>query len=325
MRTLVTGGAGFIGSHLVDALVDRGHACTVLDDLSRGDRSNLAHHGDAVTFVHGSVTDRDLVHDVARDADAVLHLASVVGVRSTIADPTRVIDVSVRGTANVVDAAPTGAALLVASSSEIYGRSPEVPYDEQTPGVIGAPDVARWSYAHAKACSEHLALAAGRTRSRPPAVVRYFNVYGPRMPRTIDPSVVARFLDAARVGEPLRLHEGGRQTRNFVYVDDAVEATLAALELASGRVVNLGGPLESSISDLAHLITKVTGSSSEVVSVPDPASAAGAFEDPARRSATGALAASLLGWEPTTPLEDGLTRSWESWTAGLDELRPVTR
>lgn len=322
MDVLITGGAGFIGSHLVDALVARGDRCTVLDDLSRGAASNLAHHGEAVRLVEGSVTDRDLVADVAREAEAVYHMASVVGVRSTMGDPTRVIQVSVVGTTNVLDGTPPEAAVLVASSSEIYGRSSSVPFDEEAPGLLGPPQVARWSYAHAKACSEHLALAAGQRR-RPPTVARYFNVYGPRMARAVDPSVVARFLDAAAGDEALRVQGSGRQTRNFVYVDDAVTATVAALERAPGAVVNLGSPEETTVSRLAGLVIDVTGTAAGWESAPfDPM-----VDDPPRRSASGRRAADLLGWQPATDLADGLRRTWHGWpgrTTSEAEAEPTT-
>ena len=217
MRVLITGGAGFIGSHLVDALVARGEDCTVLDDLSRGSRDNLAHLTDQVTLIEGSVTDQDLVEDLAPEFDAIYHLASVVGVRSTIATPAQVIEVAVTGTANLIRAAAPDAAFLVASSSEIYGRSVQTPFDEQTPGLLGPPQAARWSYAHAKACMEHLALATGSTSRRPASVIRYFNVFGPRMPRFVDPSVITIFLDAAQAGQDLVIYGDGSQTRSFVF------------------------------------------------------------------------------------------------------------
>ncbi|MFZ4434341.1 MAG: NAD-dependent epimerase/dehydratase family protein [Microthrixaceae bacterium] len=313
MRALVTGGAGFIGSHLVDALVARGDTCTVLDDLSRGDAANLDHLRDAVTLVHGTVTDAATVADAIRGQDAVFHLASVVGVQSTIDDPTRVIDVAITGTLNVLRSAPPEAAVLVASSSEVFGQSEAVPFDEATPAALGSTAVRRWSYAHAKACVEHLAFDAGRTRQRPPAVVRYFNVYGPRMPRAVDPSVVSRFLAAAAADEPLRVFDG-TQTRNFTYVSDAVDGTLAALSGAAGQVVNLGGPEETSVAELARLVVEVTGSDSVVDVVERPAEMGAPDEEPRRRSASGALARTLLGWRPTVPLRDGLERTWAAWS-----------
>ena len=263
MRALVTGGAGFIGSHLVDALVARGDQCTVIDDLSRGDLANLAGHGDRVRVIRGSVTDADLMRDALAGQEVIFHLASVVGVASTIADPTRVIDVAVNGTLNVLRAADAGAAIVVASSSEVYGRSLDCPFDEVTPSLIGAPSAPRWSYAHAKACSEHLALDAAGSRDLAPTVVRYFNVYGPRMARQ-DPSVLSRFLDAARAGDDLEVHGDGAQTRSFVYVQDAVDGTLAAGVRGRGQVVNLGGPAEISIADLAALVLRVTGTTARV-------------------------------------------------------------
>ena len=313
MRVLVTGGAGFIGSHLVDALVARGDHCTIVDDLSRGDRSNVAHlPTSAVTLVEGSVTDGGLLREVLPGHQAVFHLASVVGVRSTIADPARVIDVAVTGTANVLRYTDPEAAVLVASSSEIYGRSTDTPFDESTPGVLGPPDVARWSYAHAKACAEHLALAAGAVR-RPPAVVRYFNVYGPRMPRTVDPSVVASFLEASRTGDVLPLHGDGTQTRSFVFVSDAVDGTLAAIDRARGRVVNLGGPVETTNERLAELVVETCGSQSPIVPVQRPSLLGSRAEEPRRRSASGTVAAELLDWKLRIGLPEGLAHTWATW------------
>ncbi|MTA64080.1 MAG: NAD-dependent epimerase/dehydratase family protein, partial [Actinobacteria bacterium] len=286
MRALITGGAGFIGSHLVDALVARGDECTVLDDLSRGSRDNLLHHADRVTLVEGSVTDQDLVEDLAPDFDAIYHLASVVGVKSTIADPARVIEVAVTGTANLLRAAAPDASFLVASSSEIYGRSVATPFDEQTPGLLGPPQAARWSYAHAKACMEHLALASGSTARRPASVIRYFNVFGPRMPRLVDPSVVSLFFDAVQADRDLTIYGDGSQTRSFVFVQDAVDGTVAASERGSGQVVNLGGPQETTIADLGQQILNISGSTSALNTVALPATLGLTSEEPLRRSAT---------------------------------------
>ena len=317
MRALITGGAGFIGSHLVDALVARGDECTVLDDLSRGSADNLSHLADRVTLVEGSVTDQDLVEDLAPDFDAVYHLASVVGVKSTIADPARVIEVAVTGTANLLRAAAPDALFVVASSSEIYGRSVATPFDEQTPGLLGPPQAARWSYAHAKACMEHLALTAGSTARRPAAVIRYFNVYGPRMPRFVDPSVITLFFDAAQNGQDLTIYGDGSQTRSFVFVQDAVEGTITACQRGSGQVVNLGGPQETTIADLGQQILSISGSTSTLNMVSLPAALGLTSEEPLRRSATGVLAAELLDWKPQTPLTEGLKTTWSSWPEKL--------
>lgn len=319
MRVLVTGGAGFIGSHVVDALVDRGDECTVLDDLSRGDTANLAHHGDAVRVVVGSVTDPSTVAPACEGQDAVIHLASVVGVQSTIDDPTAVIDVAVTGTLHVLRSAAPDVPVVVASSSEVFGQSAAVPFEESTPAALGATDVRRWSYAHAKACLEHLAFDAARWRTPGPAVVRYFNVYGPRMPIDRDPSVVSRFLASAATGEPLTVY-GGDQTRNFVHVSDAVRGTLAALDRGAGRVVNLGGPEETSVAELARLVVETTGSASEVRIVERPAAVGSPDQDPSRRSATGALAADLLDWRPEVPLRVGLAATWADWA---ERARPT--
>lgn len=326
MKVLVTGGAGFIGSHLVDALLARGFRCTVLDDLSRGARRNVRSDRGDVRLVEGSVTDRELVNAVAPGHDAVFHLASVVGVRSTIAHPARVIDVAVNGTANVLRSADPDAAVLVASSSEVYGRSPDAPFDEDTPSFLGPPSAARWSYAHAKSCAEHLALAAAHSRPAPPSVVRYFNVYGPRMPRTVDPSVITRFLDAAADGRPLEVHGQGLQTRSFVFVRDAVEGTLAAIDKARGRVVNLGGPEETSITELADAVISTTGTVSTTLMIERPATLGPPTEEPTRRSASGRLAAELLGWAPSTSLTAGLAETWSQWprAGALSSLADAT-
>jgi nucleoside-diphosphate-sugar epimerase len=312
MRVLVTGGVGFIGSHVVDALVGRGDECTVLDDLSRGDPANLAHHGDAVRVLVGSVTDPSTVAEACEGRDAVIHLASVVGVQSTIDDPTAVIDIAVTGTLHVLRSAAPDVPVVVASSSEVFGQSADVPFEESTPAALGATDVRRWSYAHAKACLEHLAFDAARWRLPGPAVVRYFNVYGPRMPIDRDPSVVSRFLASAAAGEPLTVY-GGDQTRNFVHVSDAVRGTLAALDRGAGRVINLGGPEETSVAELARLVVETTGSSSEVRIVERPAAIGSPDQDPSRRSATGTLAAELLDWRPEVPLRDGIAATWADW------------
>lgn len=313
MRALVTGGAGFIGSHLVDALVAEGHECTVLDDLSRGDEANLAVHGGAVRLVKGSVTDADVVGRLVPDADVVFHLASVVGVRATIARPSEVIRTAVIGTSHVLERALPGTPIVIASSSEVYGVAEDAPFNEASPARLGPPDVHRWAYAHAKACAEHLATAATRDGLIAPTVVRYFNVYGSRMPRHNDPSVVARFLDAALTGRPLTVHGRGEHTRCFVHVDDAVRGTLSAWRQAPGRVVNLGGPVETTVRQLADEILTLTGADQGAVAESYADAFGPAFADPPRRGADGHLARELLGWEPEVGLREGLARTLATW------------
>jgi UDP-glucose 4-epimerase len=314
-RILVTGGAGFIGSHLVDRLVEEGSSVTVLDDLSTGRRENLGATGrDAVHFVEGSVLDETLVDKLVDGVAVVYHLAAAVGVRHIVRDPVASSLTNVRGTETVLAAALRhGARLLLASTSEVYGRSQDVPFREDGPRVLGPTWVHRWSYSTAKALDEHLAFGY-LDRGLRVSIVRYFNSYGPRLDETGYGSVVARFMSQALSGRPLTVHGDGQQTRCFTYVTDTVEGTVraATMDAAVGRVMNIGSPRETTIRRLAELVREVAGSDSEIISVPYEVDFPTGFEDTRRRVPDTSLARGLLGWDAAVDLDEGL-RATVAW------------
>ena len=295
-RVLVTGGAGFVGSHLVDLLVARGHRCVVLDDLSTGDTANLAAHvgADAVTFVRGDAGDRDLVARLAEGCDAVAHLAASVGVRRVVDAPGATLRNNLASTLAVVDAAvAAGLPLLLASTSEVYGKSDALPFREDGDLVLGATTRARWSYAAAKATGEWLALAAGDEHGLPVRIARLFNTVGPRQTGRYG-MVLPRFVGAAKAGAPLEVHGDGRQTRCFAHVGDVVRdlaGLLDGLVAARGtaepeghpRVFNVGSDEEVAIADLARRVVAATDSASEVRLVPYARAFGAGFEDMVRR------------------------------------------
>ena len=314
-RALVTGGAGFIGSHLVDRLIAGGAAVTVLDDLSTGDERNLAGHANelALSFIRGSVLDAAMVDGLVAASDVVFHLAAAVGVRHIVDDPLGSMLTNVRGTENVLASCGRhGVRVLLASSSEVYGHSSRVPFREDGERVLGPTSVHRWSYSTAKALDEHLAFAHA-DRGLAVSIVRYFNAYGPRISETGYGSVVARFASQALAGAPITVHGDGGQTRSLTYVSDTVEATLraATVPAAIGQVVNVGTDRETSMMELARMIRDALGSSSEVVTVPYEQDYPRGFEDTRRRVPDVSLAAELLDFRAEVPLEEGLALTLE--------------
>ena len=312
---LVTGGAGFIGSHLVERLLDEGSAVTVLDNLSTGDDRNLQHlAGDArLRFVRGTVLDPVLVAKLVRTSSLVYHLAAAVGVRHIIDDPLGSLTTNVHGTEHVLAAClSAGVRVLVASTSEVYGRSIAVPFREDGERVLGATWVHRWSYSTAKALDEHLAFAYAE-RGLKVSVVRYFNSYGPRIDENGYGSVIARFASQALRGAPITVHGDGLQTRCFTYVTDTVSGTIrAATEpVAVGRVFNIGSDREISIGELARRIRDYLGSPSQVVTVPYATDYPHGFEDTRRRVPDVTRARDELGFVATVPFDEGLARTLE--------------
>ncbi len=322
-RYVVTGGAGFIGSHLVDALVRGGGRVVVLDDLSQSTGENLAPYtnDDRVRFVKGSILDDDLVGAVMDGCTHVFHLAAVIGVRYVVDDPLRGILTNVRGTENVLaHAARLGARTLIASSSEVYGRGVRAPFREDDDALVGPTSVPRWSYALSKGLDEHLALAYHRQRGLPVSVVRYFNTYGPRcLPAGY--GVIARFVERALTGQPLLVHGDGAQTRSFTYVDDAVRGTFLAgtMESAVGQVFNLGTANETAIGALAARVQALTGTDTPIERVSHQQEYGPGFEDTRRRVPAVEKAAETLGFRSETDLDDGLRRTIAWWRERLHE------
>lgn len=272
MKILVTGGAGFIGSHLCEQLLARGDEVLCLDDLSTGLEQNLgACRGQSgFEFVRGSVLDESLVAQLVGAVHGVFHLAARVGVRLVLEQPSRTLETNVVGTRHVVAAAARrGARVLLCSSSEVYGRNEHPPFAEDAPLLSGATREPRWSYACSKAMAEALAFAQVREQRLPLVVVRFFNVVGPRQQGSHG-MVLPRFVASALAGEPLEVYGDGTQTRCFLHVLDALQAVLAlwAEPRALGQVVNVGSRREVSIGELAELVRRSASSASRIVHMP---------------------------------------------------------
>ena len=321
-RVLVTGGAGYIGSHLVDWLAGEGHQVTVLDDLSTGREARLAArpwHAE-VRLVIGSILDAGLVDREVAGADTVFHLAAAVGVARIVADPLGSLRTNLIGTENVLGScARHGSAAVLASSSEVYGRPRGGPMSESGDRVLGPTTVRRWSYAAAKAVDEHLAFAYAGEGLRV-SVVRYFNCYGPWLDRQGDASVIAVFLRHALAGDPILVHGTGQQTRCFTYISDIVRGTVLAASVpqAQGQVFNLGSVTETSIRELAEMIAAAVGSRSPIQPTPYESVYGARFEDIPRRVPDVSRAQQVLGWQPQVSLEEGLKRTI-AWWGDVDE------
>jgi UDP-glucose 4-epimerase len=304
---LVTGGAGFIGSHLAERLCAAGVAVTVIDDLSTGRRENLAGLDGRAGFraIVSSAADPALLAAEVPRHDVVFHLASAVGVRRIIDHPVDTVDrIHQTTTAVLAACAAAGARVVLTSSSEVYGKSTEVPFREEADVVMGATEKRRWAYACAKALDEFLALAHFHETRLPVFVVRLFNTVGPRQTGQYG-MVLPRFVAQARAGEPLTVYGDGAQRRCFASVHDVVDALvrLPDVAAAAGRVVNLGSQEEVTILELARRVIAATGSTSTIRMVPyDQAYGAG-FDDMARRVPDLTRARDLLGWAPTRDLD----------------------
>jgi UDP-glucose 4-epimerase len=318
MNVLVTGGAGFIGSHLVDRLIADGHEVVVIDNCSTGREENLGHlagHG-RLKFLRGSILNADLVASVVADVGLVYHLAAAVGVQYVVDDPLWAIVTNTRGTENVVrSAAEHGVRLVFASTSEVYGQSEALPFREDGPRLLGPTWIQRWSYSTSKALDEHLCFAY-LARGLPVSIVRYFNIYGPRMDPAGYGSVIARFLTQALAGADLTVHGDGEQTRCFTFVDEAVDATVRAgtLPQAVGQAINVGSDREISINQLAMTVRHIAGASGAIVHVPYAQAYGQDFHDTRRRVPDVSKAEAVLGWRARVTLDEGLARTLATWT-----------
>lgn len=304
---LVTGGAGFIGSHLVDAIVARGDSAIVLDDLSTGRHDNLRQHvGDPrVEFVLGSVLDEQAVDDVVRRADVVLHLAAAVGVGLIIERPLESLATNIRGSEIVLEACHRHQLkVLVTSTSEIYGKSTSDAIKEDDDRVLGSPLKTRWSYSEAKAIEEVLAHVYYRQKGLPTVITRLFNTVGPRQVGHYG-MVIPRIVAQAMNGHPITVFGDGAQTRCFCHVDDVVVALLALLDSpeAEGQVFNVGSQDEVTIRELAERVRAVVGSTSDIVLVPYDEAYEVGFEDMLRRRPDTTRVFDLCGWEATRSLD----------------------
>ncbi len=308
MRVLVTGGAGFIGSHLAEELFRRGDEVIVLDDLSTGSRENLRHLTNRVgfQFVEGSILDPTLVWDLVRDADAVFHLAAALGVKNIMNHPYSALVTNVQGTENVLSAAVAfGRRTIIASTSEVYGKNAGVPLSESDDRILSSTSVIRWSYSTGKAIDETLALAAFFERGLPATCVRFFNTVGPRQSPAYG-MVLPTLVRQALTGSPLTVYGTGRQTRSFSYVTDIVDGLLGILERpeTSGEIFNLGSDEEMTIYELAERILQLTGSNSEIRLIPYEHAYGPGYEDTDRRVPDTSKAQRMLGFNPSWALDD---------------------
>jgi UDP-glucose 4-epimerase len=292
----------------VEALLDEGHEVLVLDDFSTGREENLADREecDRLEVIAGSVSDAELVGDCVGGVDGVFHLAAAVGVRLIIDEPVKTLETNVQGAAVVLDAcAPHGKPVLIASSSEVYGKSAKVPFSEDDDSLIGPPTFRRWSYAASKLLDEFLALAHWHQSRLPAVVVRLFNTVGPRQTGAYG-MVVPRFVRQALLGEPITVYGDGRQSRCFCHVEDVVGALVRLLDTpeSRGRVFNVGSDREVTIDELAQMIRSMTASRSEIRHVPyAEAFGSDAFEDMIRRLPDLTRLRRLIGYQPKRSLE----------------------
>jgi len=312
LRILITGGAGFIGSHLSDAYVARGDEVFVIDDLSTGSFQNIAHLKGHQLFNYtiDSVHNQPVVAELIDQCDVVFHLAAAVGVKLIVESPVRTIETNVRGTEVVLaQANKKKKKVLVASTSEVYGLSTEVPFREDGNLVMGATTKGRWSYACSKAIDEFLALAYWREKKLPTTVVRLFNTVGPRQTGQYG-MVIPTFVRQALAGRPLTVYGDGSQTRCFGYVKDVVGALVALMDSdkSVGEVFNIGSNEEVSIMQLAERVKALTKSESEIVTVPYSEAYEEGFEDMPRRVPDVSKINSLVGFRPEMTL-DGILQS----------------
>jgi UDP-glucose 4-epimerase len=312
MRVLITGGAGFVGSHLSEALLDRGDEVSVLDNLSTGSIDNIQHLKGHPRFRYtiDSVTNEPLLAELIDASDVVVHLAAAVGVKLIVEAPVHTIETNVHGTEVVLKHANKKKKLvLLASTSEVYGKSADVPFREDADLVLGPTLKHRWAYACSKLIDEFLAFAYWKERKLPVIVVRLFNTVGPRQTGQYG-MVIPNFVRQALSGQPITVFGDGAQSRSFTYVGDVVKAMVALIDepRAVGEVFNIGNGHEISIGELAVRIKKMTGSLSPIVSIPYEQAYEAGFEDMPRRVPDIGKIRDLVGYAPTVELDEILAR-----------------
>ena len=317
MRVLITGGAGFVGSHLSEALLERGDEVFVLDNLSTGSIDNITHLKSHPRFHYTieSVENEPLLAELIDRCDVVVHLAAAVGVKLIVEQPVHTIETNVHGTEVVLTHANKKKKLvLIASTSEVYGKSANVPFSEDSDLVLGPTTKHRWAYACSKLIDEFLALAYWKERKLPVIVVRLFNTVGPRQTGQYG-MVIPTFVRQALAGQPITIFGDGSQSRSFTYVGDVVRAMVALINdpRAIGQVFNIGNGREITIADLAEKIRALTGSSSEIVRIPYDQAYESGFEDMPRRVPDISKIAGLIGYAPTVELDEILERVIESF------------
>ncbi len=309
MRVLITGGAGFIGSHLAQYLISNGHSVDVLDNLSTGSKANIAEleSKSGFRFYEGDIQDTRLVDKLTRDADMVYHLAAAVGVRLIAENPVQTIETNISGTQVVLEAANRyRKKILLASSSEVYGKSDSVPFAEDDDLVLGSTSVSRWSYACSKAIDEFLGMAFYHQYALEVIIARFFNTIGPRQTGQYG-MVVPRFIQQALKNEPLSIYGDGKQTRCFCYVDDVVEAIVGLMDSESaGHIYNIGTQEEVSIEQLADKVIALSASTSSKTFIPYDIAYGRPMEDMMRRVPDIKRIGKAIGWTPKVSLDEAL-------------------
>ena len=330
MRVLITGGAGFIGSHLAEALLEKGHAVSIIDDLSTGSIQNIEHlklrygalNGSATTqrgglsvvassrapfrYIVDTVMNVPLLAELVDQCDVIYHLAAAVGVKLIVESPVRTIETNVQGTEVVLQLAnKKKKKVLVASTSEVYGKAAKIPFSEEDDLVMGPTVKGRWAYACSKALDEFLAIAYWKEKRLPVVVARLFNTVGPRQTGQYG-MVLPTFARQALSGAPITVYGDGKQSRSFTYVGDAVDALigLALCDRAVGQVFNIGNAQEITIEDLAHRVKTLAGSKSPIEYIPYAAAYGEGFEDMPRRVPDTSKIQGCIGWEPRVQLDE---------------------
>ncbi|MFB0562882.1 MAG: SDR family NAD(P)-dependent oxidoreductase [Candidatus Lokiarchaeia archaeon] len=315
MVALVTGGAGFIGSHIAEELLKRGNRVLVIDDLSTGKRENISHleGEEKFSFIQGTILNASLMESLVEECDIIYHLAAAVGVEFIICNPIRSIEINALGTEIVLRLAEKNKKrVIIASSSEIYGKNQKKIFKESNGRFLGTTLTHRWSYSCSKALGEFLALAYWREKRLPVIIVRLFNTCGPRQTGNYG-MVVPRFIEQAISGEPITIYGDGNQTRSFAYISDVVNGmvSLASHPGAVGEIFNLGGEQGITISDLAKKIKRFTKSNSEIIYLPYEEAYGEGFEDMRHRIPDTTKIRNLIGYVPRVGLDDALKKTIE--------------
>jgi UDP-glucose 4-epimerase len=309
VRILVTGGAGFIGSHLVDHLLSKEHNVVVLDDFSGGEVQSLFrtnYKSKNISIIKGSILDKVLVSDLMRDVSYCYHLAASLGVEKINRDPIRSLEINLRGSEIVLNAAADmGVRTLLASSSEVYGKNPEMPLSEDSDRVLGSPQITRWSYSEAKALDELYAFELYKKTSFPVTIARFFNTVGPGQSGSYG-MVLPRFVKAALTNQPLIAYGDGTQSRSFCSVTDVIVAikTLMDSKATIGQAFNIGSPVEITITELANKVINLTNSKSHIIYNPLIEVYGENFEEPHRRVPDISKINRAVGWQPKKSLDE---------------------
>jgi UDP-glucose 4-epimerase len=330
VRYLITGGAGFIGSHLAERLLEKGEYVVLLDNLSTGSMENIRHlkGSDRLEYHLDGIENRQVLAELVDDADVIVHLAAAVGVKLIVESPVRTIETNVNGTQMILEAASKKKKLvLIASTSEVYGKNTNVPFQEDADLVLGATTKGRWSYAASKALDEFLALSYWKEKKQPVIVVRFFNTVGPRQTGRYG-MVLPNFVKQALDGAPIEVYGNGQQSRCFCDVRDTVEALLRLMPLdrAVGEVINIGNTEEVTIENLAKIVKQRTGSSSPIHFVPYDKAYEPGFEDMMRRVPSIEKLHTLTGFRPQTNLADIIDRvsTYFRQKGALEEVRKIS-